>query len=138
MSGSVRPPPTDGHDDPRVPRTWEKVVCVIPLFLIFVPMTILAQRVMPFAQQAYREMDLAPLPPITELALLLDRMYLFHPVTAATAFVLQLPIQMTWAGRTYRRMFWFDLCVLLGVTFLFWTCTFAMFAPLMVPLPDRQ
>jgi hypothetical protein len=130
MSDSAQPPPTDGQDDPRVPRTWEKVVCVIPLFLIFIPMTILTQHAIHAAEQTFKEMDLGRLPLLTEFMFVLDRLYLFHPVTVATAFLLQVFLHMTWAGKTYRRMFWFDFGVLLALTLLFWTYAWGMLAPL--------
>lgn len=115
-----------------VPKLWERVVSSIPLLGLFLSFGLLPILGLRDAEKMYKEMDIAELPDLTEVVMLLASVGCYHPVALLMVFTCIGFLHFAWAGRTYQRLFWFDMIVAYLLIAFFWVSMLGFILPLVV------
>lgn len=121
---------TPTHPASNAPELWEKMLTGVPIFLLYLPLGLFARTGIRSAEVMFREMDIGELPALTNALFFFARCGLYHPLTMVAGLMVIAAVHFTWAGKTYRRLFWFDMLTAYLVGGFFWVSTLGFILPL--------
>jgi hypothetical protein len=114
------------------PELWEKVVTGLPILLLYLPVGMLAQTGVRSSEVMFREMDIGELPALTNVLIFFARCGLYHPLTMVLGFLVVALVHFMWAGKTYQRLFWFDMVTVYTLTGFLWISMLGFMLPMVV------
>lgn len=133
MSETEDPGPVESETktggSPKTPTAKMRLTGWIWLTVVYFVTCLMAIKIIPAYDKMFKEMDLGRLPILTEVILTPFRYGLYDPFPLSVLFAILTTIHFSWAGRTYRRLIWFDWSVTFALLVFITLVSFGLFLP---------